>query len=79
MLSAISFIQANLQYSIAASGILTRTVGARGIELALIKEPWLRDGCVSGLGIPGYTLYSVTGKERTRACILARDMNIWEL
>ena len=34
---------------------------------------------VSGLGIPGYTLYSVRGKDRSRACILARNMNIWEL
>ena len=35
MVSTISFIQANLQHIIAASGILTRTVGARGIDLAL--------------------------------------------
>ena len=77
MVSTISFIQANLQHSIAASGILTRTVGARGIDLALIQEPWYRDGCVSGLRIPGYILYSVRGKDRTRACILARNMNIW--
>ena len=79
MVSTISFVQANLQHSIAASCIITRTVGARGIDLALIQEPWYRDGCVSGLGIPGYTLYSVRGKDRSRACILARNMNIWEL
>ena len=76
IVSTISFVQANLQHSIAASGILTRTVGARGIDLSLIQEPWYRDGCVSGLGIPGYTLYSVRGKDRSRACILARNMNI---
>jgi len=34
---------------------------------------------VSGLGIPGYTLYPVRGKDRSRACIPARNMNIWEL
>ena len=56
MVSTISFIQANLQHSIAASSILTRTVGVKGIDLALIQEPWYRDGCVSGLSIPGYTL-----------------------
>ena len=50
-----------------------------GIDLALIQKPWYRDGCVSGLGIPGYTLYSVRGKDRFRACIFARNMNIWEL
>jgi len=40
MVSTISFIQANLQHSIAASGILTRTVGVKGIDTALVKEPW---------------------------------------
>jgi hypothetical protein len=75
MVSTISFIQANLQHSTAASVILSRTVGDKGIDLALIQEPWYRDGCVSGLNIPGYTLYSAGGKERPRACILARNMN----
>jgi hypothetical protein len=40
MVSTISFIQANLQHSIAASRILTRTVGDKGIDMALIQEPW---------------------------------------
>jgi hypothetical protein len=78
-MSTISFIQANLQHSIAASSILTRTVGVKGIDMALIQEPWYREGCVSGLNIPGYTLYSVGGKERPRACILVRNMDIWVL
>jgi hypothetical protein len=38
--STISFIQANLQHSMAASRILTRTVGVKGIDVALIQEPW---------------------------------------
>jgi len=79
MVSTITFIQANLKHSIAASGILTRTVGVTGVDMVLIQEPWYHDGCVSGLGIPGYTLYTLRGKERPRACILARNMNIWEL
>jgi hypothetical protein len=79
MVSTITFIQANSQHSIAASGILTRTVGVTGVDVALIQEPWYRDGCVSRLGIPGYTLYTLRGKDRPRACILARNMNIWEL
>ena len=68
-----------MQHSIAASGIHTRPVVARGIDLALIQKPWYRVGCVSGLGIPGYILYSVRGKDRSRACIYARNMNILEL
>jgi hypothetical protein len=56
MVCNISFIQANLLHSIAASSILTRTVGIKEIDMALIQEPWYRNGCVSGLNIPGYTL-----------------------
>jgi hypothetical protein len=79
MVSTISFIQANLQRGIAASSILTRAVGIKGIDLALIQEPSYRDECVSGLNIPGYTLYAAGGKDGPRACILGKDMNIWEL
>ena len=31
------------------------------------------------LNIPGYTLLSVSGIDRPRACILARNMNTWML
>jgi len=79
MVNTISFIHSNLQHSIAASGILTRRVGHKVIDMALIQEPWYRDGCVNGLNIPGYTLYSVRGQGRPRACMLGRDKNIWEL
>jgi hypothetical protein len=79
MVSTISFKQANLQHSIAATGILTRTVGVNGIDMAMIQEPWYRNDCVRSLNIPGYTLYSSGEKGRPRACILARNMNIWVL
>ena len=79
MVSTISFIQANLQHSIAASRILTRTVGIKGIDMALIQELWHRMGCIRSLNIPGYTLYSAGGKERPRACIVERNMNAWVL
>jgi len=79
MVSTISFIQANLQHSIAASGVLTRTVGVKGIDVALVQEPWYCEDCIRGLNVPGYTLYSAGGKERPRACILARNINAWGL
>jgi len=79
MVSTITFIQGNLQHSIAASGILTRTVGVEGVDVALVHEPWYREGCIMGLTIPGYTLYSAGRKERSRACILARNTNAWVL
>jgi hypothetical protein len=59
MLNTISFIHANLQHNTAASSILT--VGVKGIDVALLQEPWYLEGCVSGLSIPGYTLYSAGG------------------
>jgi hypothetical protein len=37
MVSTISFIQANLQHSIAASRVLARTVIGKGIDIALIQ------------------------------------------
>jgi len=52
------FIQANLQHSTAASRIITRTVNVKGIDMALIQEPWYRKNCIRGLNIPGYTMYS---------------------
>jgi hypothetical protein len=51
--STVSFIEANLQHSIAASRVLSRTVSAKGIDMALIQEPWFREGRITGLNIPG--------------------------
>ena len=65
------------QYNIAASGILTRRVGVKGIDIALVQEPWYREDCIRGMNIPGYTIYYARGKERPRACILARNMIAW--
>ena len=79
MVSTISFNQANLQHKIAASGDFNRIVGIKGIDMALVQEPWCREDCIRGLNVPGYTLYSTGGKERPRACILARNMNAWGL
>jgi hypothetical protein len=73
MAGTISFIQANLQHSIAASRILTRTVRVKEIDVELIKEPWYRGGCIRGLNIPGYSLFSVNGIDRPRACIFMRN------
>jgi hypothetical protein len=72
MVSTISFIQANLQYSIAASRILSGTVGGKGIDMALIQELWVRDGHIRGLNLPGYSLFSANGVDRPRACVLTR-------
>ena len=79
IVSTISFIQTNLQHSIAPYGILTRRVGDKGIDMTLVQEPWYREDSIRGLNILGYTLYSATGKERPKVCILARNINAWVL
>jgi hypothetical protein len=47
--------------------------------MALIQEPWYCENCIRGLTVPGYTLYSYGGTDRPRACILARNMDLWML
>jgi len=77
--STLSFIQANLQHSIAASRIISRAVMVKGIDMALIQEPWYREDHVIGLNIPGYTLFHASGIDRPRACILTRNETAWIL
>jgi len=38
MVSTVSFIQANLQHSIAASSVISRTVCIKGTDVALIRN-----------------------------------------
>jgi hypothetical protein len=79
MVSTISFIQANLQHNIAASRVLSRMVGVKGIDMAVIQEPWHREGRIRGLNIPGYTLFCMSDIDRPRACILMRNETAWML
>jgi hypothetical protein len=79
MVNTITFIQASLQHSIAASSLLTRPRGSTGIAMALIQELWYHGACIRGLNFPGYTLYSAGGKERPSACILAKNLKAWML
>ena len=73
MVSTISFIQASLQHNIAASRVISRTERVQRIDVALIQEPWYREGCVRDLNIPIYILFSAGGTDRPRACILLRQ------
>jgi hypothetical protein len=60
MVSTISFIQANLQHSIAASRLLSRTASVKGIDMAGIQELWHREGRIRGLNVLGHTLFSTS-------------------
>ena len=45
-------------HNIAASRVLSRTVSVKGIDMALIQEPWYCEGRIRGLNIPVYALFS---------------------
>jgi hypothetical protein len=79
MVSTISFIQANLQHSIAASRILTGTGGGKVIDMVLIQKLWFCHGCIRDLNFPRYSLFSVNGADRPRACIFTRIQTAWML
>jgi len=79
MVSTIPFIQAKLQHCTAASRALSRTVSVKGIDMALIQEPWHCESHIRGLSIPGYTLFSASLTDRSRACILTRNETAWIL
>ena len=67
--SSISFVQANLQHSIVASTVLSRTVNVKR------NRHGTNTGTVvpRGLNNPGYTLFSASGTDRPRDCILTRN------
>jgi hypothetical protein len=77
--STLSFIQANLQHSIAASRISSRTVMVKGIDMALIQEPWYRESRVMGLNNSRICPFYGSGTDRPRACILTRNETAWML
>jgi len=47
--------------------------------MALIQAPWYREGRIRGLNIPGYTLFSASGTDIPRACVLTRNKTVWML
>ena len=54
-------------------------MSVKEIDMALIQEPWQHEGRIRGMNIPGYTLFSMTGTDRPRACILTRNETAWML
>ena len=68
-----SFIYANLQDSIAASRVPSRTVRVKVIVMALIQEPWYCKDYIRGRNILGYTLFSAGGIGRPRSFILKKN------
>jgi len=61
------------------SRVISRTVCVKGRDVTLIQEPWYHEDCIRGLNITGYTLFSASGTDRPRACILTKNEMPWML
>lgn len=65
-------VQINLHHSKAASATFCQFFAANQFDLALIQEPWLHRGRISGLGdVKGELMYC-SSSNNARTCILAR-------
>jgi hypothetical protein len=80
MANTIPFIQANLQHTITAYGMLTTTVAVKGTDMSLIQEPWYRGGSIMGLNISDDTLFSVNGIDNLEPAFLrgTRQLGCYE-
>lgn len=67
----IEFVQINVQHSRAGSAVLQKTLEeCKGHGVALVLEPWVRNGSVCGLNSPNRSLFAVKGSAgRPRAAI----------
>ncbi|CAH2094545.1 unnamed protein product [Euphydryas editha] len=68
-LSPCNVLQANLHHSITATAQLRRWLELNSTALALIQEPWVRQGRICGLPNTGGKLIQYTGPESPRSCI----------
>lgn len=62
-------IQANLHHSTTATAQMRKWLEVNATAIALIQEPWVRNGAICGLRNAGGKLIAHTGPENTRACI----------
>ncbi|KAG8239393.1 hypothetical protein J437_LFUL018245 [Ladona fulva] len=75
----IPFIQANLQHSRAATGVLEEILSRGKIKVALIQEPWCYKGRIRGLILRGGQIISCTSVNRPRACIYVNGVDAMPL
>jgi hypothetical protein len=66
------FLQINVHHGKAATATLCQQLAVRKVDVALIQEPWLYKGQISGLNNTGGTVYSVAPDNNARSCIYIR-------
>ena len=69
---SLKILQINLHHCKAASAALLLRLAGNGADIALIQEPWIVGGKVSGLRAPEYKLVVAESQGNIRTCILAR-------
>lgn len=66
-------MQINLHHSKAATASLCQKLAKGLFDIALIQEPWLHKGKVSGLGGAGGSIYSLNTSSKPRTCIYVKN------
>jgi hypothetical protein len=67
------FLQINLHRSKTATATQCQQLAVRKVDVALVQEPWLYMGQISGLTNTGGTVYSVAPDNNSRSCIYIRN------
>ena len=75
---SIAFAQINLQHCKSASAVLARRVSKQQTGIALVQEPWLNKGNISGLRTCGQC-FSANRPDARAACILVKGVrsDVW--
>ena len=73
---AIKCIQANLHHAVAASNMLCCKFAEDSITMALLQEPWIRNGTIKGLNINGCKLiYDGSSPNPRSAIVIKTNVN----
>ena len=73
-MAGIFMLQANLQHSKAASGVLQRILYEGKVNVALIQEPWAFQGRIRGLSTTFGKVFHCTNVDRPRTCVFVKGL-----
>lgn len=72
--SAVEFLQCNLQHSRASSSLMSKSFSSLSRGVCLIQEPWIREDKILGLSSKGTQIHRGVTGIGTRTCILTRGL-----
>lgn len=68
-------VQINLHHSKMATCHLALLMVEKGLDVALIQEPWVKNDVIHGLRLKNYSLFYSKGRGKPRTCILVNNKN----